>query len=924
MPKRLLFVLAWLGLFLGFLYWVDPGFWRGAEGHYEIALALRAEGEYAEGLEHLDRALRTEPDDPGLLRTRGYLALELGRAEEAMADFHQALEAEPRDSEALLGLARAEAALGHPKRAHRALSELPARLETFEQRLERARLLVDAEDLSEAWSRYHLLAREKPNNAVVLEEASAVAAMVGHWDEVLSLAERLADITTEPKVRSRAVERAAEAAWASGRPELASELYERVSGPENLEARARLSFELERYSETAELHLELKALDPEARKIRTNLAYSLARAGRLEEAEAEYEWLLDEMPDDSELLVPYIEVLNRRSRYQRAWRILSSLPTPSTDIETHWLQAQTAHWAGESDVAARLLESWSERNPDDPRPYLLLAESRRRTGDRAGRADALKRYLNQEPDDVEVRMQLADILADDERVFEAILHYREIVMLSPEDPDALTRLGVLFETTGDHQSALRRYEQAAAAASQPSTDLVTRLGRLHAWTGDAEGALPWYEELLSRSLDTEKRRVATLELAEALLASGRPGDALARVSSAAEDSSDEAAQLLAARAASGAGDRGGAVRYLDRLAKVRSLSFEEIRWLAGEQRGAGDPVRALETYEELLSRYPHDTELLLAVGDLRLDGHDPARAKEAYGRIPVEAGPLAAVSGLARANSALGDRPGAAALYREYLAERPNDHAVRLELAQVLMLAGQSGPAVEEYERYLSARGEDGIGLELTRAYLDQEDYEKAVSFALHAEARGEDVHQVRLARAQALGALGEIREADRILQSLADGPPPADDLTWAARLAEVRNRPVGALFEAQAALEAGAEPAAELHLLQARALGSRGDVSRALASLRRARESGADTARVRQALDEFRLTLATELEIPLLFQTDDGGLRIPQGGITARFNVANRFRLGLSTNLGKIEQRGVTFDRWVMAITVDRWFPVP
>ncbi len=81
-----------------------------------------------------------------------------------------------------------------------------------------------------------------------------------------------------------------------------------------------------------------------------------------------------------------------------------------------------------------------------------------------------------------------------------------------------------------------------------------------------------------------------------------------------------------------------------------------------------------------------------AVGELRLDQNDPAGAQAAFERIPVDERPAKVILGLARTMSALEDRGTAAGLYVEYLDGEPEDVAVRLELARVLMMAGARRP----------------------------------------------------------------------------------------------------------------------------------------------------------------------------------------------------------------------------------------
>ncbi len=962
--KRSAFVGGWLLLLLGFLVWLDPTFWVGPHGHYQAALGLAEEGRLDEAGVRLDRALRLDPENDGYLRSRAWLHLEAGRPAEAAGAFRRSLELAAEHPEGLLGLARAHLALGREGEARRTLEGLDARLDEPEHLQRLARLRVELGEPEAAFPLYRELAGEWPGDPGTLDEASAAAAMAGLWDEARKLARRLAETAGDPALARRGTSRQAQAAWAAGEPEEAWRLYGTIPGPDNLESRAALALELERYEEAAALHRELLEQAPDgpgAHGARTALAQALQQANRLEEARDEYARLVEARPDDIQLRVAHVRVLNQLGRQGDAWEVLSVLEAPAPDPELHWLQARTAHWAGDQDSAGRLLQAWARRAPGDPGTHLLLAENRRRVGDTGGRTEALSRYLELRPEDVAVRRELAETLAAEGRNVEAILHLRRAVEVRPDDPALLEHLGVLFESTGDHESALRRLSDAAALQSEPSPQLRLRVARLHRWTGDPAGAVGWYEGALAAyreapagSIDPEAAREAGLELAETLVDAGRPRDALRYLSPMGGAGVEEGGVAeppegpvqpttreveLRARAASDAGEAALAARALEELSGLRPLTARERRWRAGLLRASGEADEALSAYASLLAEAPGDPELLRAVGDLRADRGDGAGALEAYEGIPEGSRPPELLLAMARARTGLGEGDRGLELYGAYLEARPGDEAVHLELARNLMLAGRGLEALAHYGAWVEARGEDGVALELARAHLGVQDFPSALEVARRGEARSEDVTQLRLVQAQALGAMGEIRPAAALLDALASGPAPQGDPSWPARLAEARNQPLTAYREAGRALEAlgsapddrpGADDLApdhrimDLHLLRARNAAARGDLARARESLARAEAAGAAPLWLRRTEEGLVPLRAAPVELPLLVQGDGSDLRVLQGGGSFRFALADALRVHLAAGVGRLEQRALSFQRRTLFAGVDRWFPRP
>lgn len=79
---------------------------------YNLALALKAEGEPAAALAEFDRALALAPDHAKALYERAALLMETNRPEEALAGFEAYLKADPEDPDAQRNRARLLLALG--------------------------------------------------------------------------------------------------------------------------------------------------------------------------------------------------------------------------------------------------------------------------------------------------------------------------------------------------------------------------------------------------------------------------------------------------------------------------------------------------------------------------------------------------------------------------------------------------------------------------------------------------------------------------------------------------------------------------------------------------------------------------------------------------------------------------------------------
>lgn len=262
------------------------------------------------------------------------------------------------------------------------------------------------------------------------------------------------------------------------------------------------------------------------------------------------------------------------------------------DAEAILQQAMELGEDGQWEEMARLL-SESTREQDDPDPYLLcwLGVAERELGNETAAYEAFKRCVAAEPVDPNLlamagsglaafhdadaepalraaaltgpdlsftRLQYGAYLAREGMFTEALEHLQAAVKLEPEDPGALSELGIAYALKGDHARAAVSMERTLELAPDDSwTRLLLGLiyTELEDWEQAAEALVQAAEE---RPEDGEAQLLAALaaatvgwdDAAHDVLAraeysgEGVDPDVIADVEEAVEAGSSNARELL--------------------------------------------------------------------------------------------------------------------------------------------------------------------------------------------------------------------------------------------------------------------------------------------------------------------------------------------------------------------------------------------
>ncbi|MFZ5475721.1 MAG: tetratricopeptide repeat protein [Myxococcota bacterium] len=769
------------------------------------AQALVAAGHPALGARVLESARRTADDDV----TLGTLRLRLGSPVAAEDAFRAALAVAPDHADARAGLARALLAQGRPEDAAAIVGDTPA--------VQAARAVLaaratedeadDADALAAAW-------RLDPGDPEIALALARRACADGRLAEAYGALEAAA---TRAPADPELVRCHGRAAMAAGRPEEALRVARLALGEPHADGvRAKLVETLVQAlllrGETGDARVEaLVALallpEPDAPALR-NVGGLLWRAQELEGAYATWARAVEEDP---------------------------------SDVEGRLAAASLAFWTGRRDIAEALL---APLDPALPKVQELRAQMARRDamaeadaateGDDPGDGERRWRLLAEtSPDDVGVRLGLANALSRNGKHEEALEEVEAAARIAPDSPwpaiaeanvrlamgelDAAREALAALPDTLPKDAATER-DRARARALRAAADLEREAGRLgpalvryaeaakldpNPWTliglaalyaehGQPQEALALYEQVaaLPEAPDPQLRIVAERGRAGVLEALGRREEALVALDALVERAPTEEN-----------------VRLRDEVA-LRVVVAE-----ADDARRGGELDRAQKLLERLNLENADSADVHAALAAVRLDEGDAAGAvNEALRALQmqpahawaldtiVRAGPLcgctrrvvpyvdaAAAGGDPFARAAAGRMRVAAAVEEaSALAEAGRRVEAKLLLQSVEPRARKDADAHVVLARGYAALGQNADAIEQYRAALAEDPAHRDAALELSGQLlaamrprEAEDVllavpspdEDVTLALARARLARGKVGQAERDLDALGAAP---------------------------------------------------------------------------------------------------------------------------------------------------------
>ena len=330
----------------------------------------------------------------------------------------------------------------------------------------------------------------------------------------------------------------------------------------------------------------------------------------------------------------------------------------------------------------------------DPEVASLAGMASIRAGDPAAAIELFRNELAREPDNDELRTQLAISLMVAGRNDEALA---QLGMLKDLDDAGQLRadlLGVALHLQSNDFNEARRAATAAAAARPGDARIRNSFGAMYLAGQRVEEATDWFEQALAAE---PGNAVAQYNLGRIAAVAGRMTEAEESFQGALDaDPGNAATRTALAQLAWGAGRRAEAIRTLEELRAADATVLPPRLLLAQYLQASGEQERALVVAREAAQAHPQNADAANTVGRMLLDANQPAEALSAFERaLDIAPGSPQVLMNTARAHAQLGDADATRAALRNALAVDPDFTTARLALVDLERRTGRLDAASE-------------------------------------------------------------------------------------------------------------------------------------------------------------------------------------------------------------------------------------
>jgi tetratricopeptide (TPR) repeat protein len=762
--------LCFLGLIILVALRQDRDFWRSPASLCRMAQEAASREDRPRALELARKAWAQDPENFRCAALLGRLYLEAGQPQKALEVSSRVLARNQGERDALKIQALALALLGQREKAFALLgdylnghpedgeilesaAELAGRhpedhplAVTYYQRLYKLRpdprvrrplldLLVSLNRFQEAIPLQEEEAAQFPEN----QEALHRLALLHYWQR---------DYQAATQVYQRLLERAAgdaalrlEAARsAEGAQEVDQALahylwlYGHHQGKkEYAVALARLWAQKGNHAEAAGVLAPLMQEQPEP-ELQRWYALELLLIGDLDKSLKAYEAAWEAGDTHKETIVNLARLYARKRLFAKAaafWDEARRRQLLEGDLR--WEAALTYSYARRFPEALEAIQPLHRQDPQEPRVLLFCGQLHfyQKHWDRA--AHYFKAYLEKNPQDAEVRRQLAEVLSFQPETREAALEqYGEALKLKDDLRLRLRRITLLLQA--------QRWEDAArelkACPVPEDPQLLGEQAHLFLWLGDLKGALQYYDLFLKRLPQDPGGRLAK---ARVLTYLGRAPEALEILNRLRlEAPRDRGVRVAAIQAYLSIQDYPKALTLAQKeLEVLPDLSIEE-RALLARCYAHGPEPKHLQRATDLLiqnlreDRYHHPSLLILTSILPRLPRYEDLN--RLAGRIPgIRRGPEYAAA-LAFFDGRLGRHGGKLDYLLHVLQEYRHHHwpdspGELLGLAWLAMELGDRSTAGQYYQRALKIRpGDEGTAALYLQCQMAQKNWSLALA----------------------------------------------------------------------------------------------------------------------------------------------------------------------------------------------------
>ena len=251
-------------------------------------------------------------------------------------------------------------------------------------------------------------------------------------------------------------------------------------------------------------------------------AMALHRAGRAQEADAQYAAVIRAEPTHAQALRLRGILARDTGNLERSLKLLRKAadaapldPEPAAELGLSYLASGYLH------LAEAAFRTALARDPDSSKALANLGALLQYRGHVQESIECHRRVLELDPDDLEVRCNLATTLVEAGRGEEALSECDAALTSAPARPELLATKGAVLVGLGQYAAAVPLLEAALKAG--PDDMALINLGRAHQQLGQAGEALAALDTAVRVNPDNAR---ATADLTTLLSAAGRSDAAL--------------------------------------------------------------------------------------------------------------------------------------------------------------------------------------------------------------------------------------------------------------------------------------------------------------------------------------------------------------------------------------------------------------
>lgn len=554
---------------------------RSPEIASDLRVAARASSD-----DSLSRETRAQQ-----LFLRGMTEARLGRHDEALELYSQALQLAPRAAAILAAAAESHSALGDDSAA---LFNLRRARASDSQNdfysLQIAELHLSMGDRDSAAQLYNEILGRSPHNLDALYELARIYTVNGDLPRAVSTYERLLDeIGPDPDVQNQILQ-----------------LYSRQGDVEGME---RILRDM----------LEDQPHDPELHRM---LAEIYVKQDRRQDAVDELVETLASNPGDVQTMLSLADLYRSLGRSDDA----EDLMHETTDLDTMnasplLLRAEALYERAEDDAdaraaAVRITERLLDLDPQNEKGLLMLGDLRLDEEAYEEAGDLLYRVLEQNPRDPHLWMQAASAFLQAGLLERAVEVADEGLILFPGSLSLLQIAGYALMDAYDNVEAIRRFEEVARIIREDESedasslaDFYSALGLLYTRTNDAEQSDRSYERAIA--VDPDNAAALNNYAFDLAQRNGDMDKALDLAERAVEIDPDVPAYLdTLGWVLFQMGDYEGALRHIGRAAALEGASATVYAHLGDVHHALGHVNQATEAWSRALEISPGDAALI--------------------------------------------------------------------------------------------------------------------------------------------------------------------------------------------------------------------------------------------------------------------------------------------------------------------------